>query len=133
MTSQKKAVCLRHYEEVLTGKQLEVIDEIYAEQIQIGDGPKMPRAQFKVLATMSTKAFPDLVVTVRDQIEEGDRVVTRWTAEGTHLGDFLGHTATGRKVSIKAIHIHRVREGRIDTLWEEIDLLGLGKQLGIEL
>jgi steroid delta-isomerase-like uncharacterized protein len=133
MVSANKAVCLRHYSEVLTGKQLGVIDEIYAEQIQIGDGPSMPREQFKAMAAMSTKAFPDLVATVRDQIEERDRVVTRWTAEGTHLGDFLGHAGTGKRVSIKAIHIHRVREGRIEALWEEIDLLGAAKQLNIQL
>jgi steroid delta-isomerase-like uncharacterized protein len=133
MVSANKAVCLRHYNEVLTAKRLEVVDEIYAEQIQVGDGPSMPREQFKALAAMSANAFPDLVVTVRDQIEEGDRVVTRWTAEGTHSGDFLGHARTGKRISIKAIHIHRVRGGRIDALWEEIDLLGLAKQLGIQL
>jgi predicted ester cyclase len=70
---------------------------------------------------MSITAFPDLVVTVHDQIAEGDRVVTRWTAEGTHSGDFLGHAATGKRVEIKAIHIHQVVGGKMATLWEEID------------
>ncbi len=80
---------------------------------------------------MSITAFPDLVITVHDQIAEGDRVVTRWSGAGTHLGDFLGHGATGKKVIIKAIHIQQVVDGRIVSLWEEIDLLGLSKQLGI--
>ena len=49
---------------------------------------------------MSTKAFPDL----------GDRVVTRWTAEGTHLGDFIGHDEARLKVGqqvprTKALHL----------------------------
>lgn len=133
MASSNKETCLRHYNEVLTAKRLPVIDVIYADQIQIGDGAAMTREQFKAYAAMTAKAFPDLVVTVRDQIEEGDRVVTRWTAEATHLGDFLGHAATGKRVSIKAIHIHRVHNGRIAALWEEIDLLGVAKQLGIQL
>jgi len=126
-----KAVCMRHYQEVLTKKRLEVIDEIYADQIGVGDGPAMPREQFKLMANMSITAFPDLVVRVHDQIAERDRVVSRWTAEGTHLGDFMGHAATGRKVTITAIHIHQIVDGRIATLWEEIDMLGLTKQLGI--
>ncbi len=128
-----KAVCMRHYNEVLNEKRLEVIDEIYADQIGVGDGPAMPLEQFKLMAHMTTTAFPDLVVSVHDQIAERDRVVSRWTAEGTHLGDFMGHAATGRKVKITAIHIHRIVDGRIATLWEEIDLLGLTRQLGIEI
>jgi len=41
-------------------------------------------------------AFPALVVTVHDQVAEGDKVVTRWSASGTHAGDFAGVPATGR-------------------------------------
>ncbi len=130
-TESMKAVCLRHYDEVLTGKRLETIDEIYQDAIGIGDGPLMPREQFKGYARMSITAFPDLVVTVHDQIAERDRVVTRWSAEGTHLGDFMGHPGTGKKVKIKAIHIHRVVGGRIATLWEEIDMNQVFKQIGI--
>jgi steroid delta-isomerase-like uncharacterized protein len=132
-TDANKAVCRRHYQEVLTEKRLEVIDEIYGDQIRIGDADYFPRDQVKAGAAMSTKAFPDLVVTVHDQIAEGDRVVTRFTSEGTHLGDFLGHSGTGKKVRIEAIHIHQVVDGRIVTLWEQIDLLGLSKQLEIDI
>lgn len=128
-----KSLCRRHYDEVLTGKHLDVIDEICAENIKIGDGNMMPREQFKAYARMSNTAFPDLVVTVLDQIAEGDRVVTRWSAEGTHLGDFMGHPGTGKKVKIKAIHIHQIIEGRIAALWEEIDLSSVYKQIGVEM
>jgi len=132
-TDTNKAIYRRHYQEVLTEKRLEVVDEIYGDQIRIGDGGYMSREQFKGMAAMSTTAFPDLVITVKDQIAEGDRVVTRWSGEGTHLGDFLGHNGTGKKVSIQAIHIHQVVNGRIVTLWEEIDMFGLSKQLGIDI
>jgi hypothetical protein len=39
----KRAVCRRHCEEVLTKKQLGVVDEIYAGQIAYGEGQSMPR------------------------------------------------------------------------------------------
>ena len=128
-----KAICRRHYEEVLTGKRLDVVDEIYADPVGYGDGQSMPRSQFKALAQASLTAFPDLVVTVGDQVAEGDLVVTRWSATGTHLGDFLGNAATGRSGHIRAIHIHKIEGGRIAHLWEEIDLLGLSRELGITL
>ena len=65
------------------------------------------------------------------RVAEGDLVVTRWSADGTHLGDFMGHPGSGRRVRVQAIHIHKITNNRIAVLWEEIDLLGLGKQLGI--
>ncbi len=132
-TSTNKAVCRRHYDEVLTGKHLAVVDEIYADSIAYGEGQSMPREQFRALAKASTTAFPDLRVTIHAQVAEGDLVVTRWSAVGTHLGDFMGHGPTGKVVHFKAIHIHEVSDGRICHLWEEIDLLSLSKQLGISI
>ncbi len=128
-----KAICRRHYEEVLTNKQLGVIDEIYADQIAYGDVQSMPREQFKAMAAASTRAFPDLKVTIHAQIAEGKYVVTRWSASGTHRGDFMGNPPTGKAVHLEAIHIHEIRDGRICHLWEQIDLLALSRQLGITL
>jgi len=110
-----------------------VVDEIYADQVRIGDGGMMPRDQFKTYAKMSITALPDLAVKIHDQIGKGDRVVTRWSADGTHLGDFMGRAATRKRVQIKAIHIHQVVEGMIATLWEEIDMSSVYRQLGIAM
>jgi steroid delta-isomerase-like uncharacterized protein len=71
------------------------------------------------------------VVTVHDQVAEGDTVVTRWSAAGTHAGDFAGVPATGRLVTVSGIHIHRVRHGRLTEHWEELNLLGVLRQLGV--
>ena len=76
-------------------------------------------------------AFPDLVVTVHDQVAEDDKVVTRWSATGTHAGDFAGVPATGRPVAVSGIHIHRVRGGRLIEHWEELNLLGVLRQIGV--
>ncbi|MFL7795002.1 MAG: ester cyclase [Anaerolineae bacterium] len=129
-TESNKALVRRHYEEVLTGKNLAVIDELYAPVIALGSGASIEREQFKAVAGMMHAAFPDVVVTVQDQIAEGDKVVTRWTAQATHQGDFMGVPATGRRVVAKAIHIHQIVDGRIAVLWEEFDMFGLMQQLG---
>lgn len=39
-------------------------------------------------------AFSDLKVTVEVQLAEEDKIVTRWTARGTHSGEFLGLAPT---------------------------------------
>jgi predicted ester cyclase len=79
----------------------------------------------------SHRAFPDLVVVVLDQLAEGDKVATRWRASGTHQGPFAGIAATGRPVTITAMHLHRVADGQLIEHWEEIDLLRLLRQLGV--
>lgn len=130
-TDENKSICRRHYEEVLTNKRIDVIDEIYSDQVGYDEAQSLPRDEFKMLARASTEAFPDLKVTIQAQIAGGDYVVTRWSATGTHLGDFMGNGPTGKEAQIKAIHIHKLEAGRISHLWEQIDLLSLSKQLGI--
>jgi len=129
-TAMNKTLVRRHYEEVLTGKNVAVIDELYAPTIDLGGGASIERERFKAVAGMMHAAFPDVVVTVQDQIAEGDKVVTRWTAQATHRGDFMGIPATGKQVVAKAIHIHQIVDGRIAALWEEFDMFGLMQQLG---
>src|SRR2546430_876197 len=76
-------------------------------------------------------AFPDLVVRIVDQIEEGDRVVTRWTARGTHTGDLWGIAATGREVTVTGTTTDRIRDGLIAESWSNWDTIGLMQQLGV--
>ena len=122
MESANKALLRRYYQEVLTEGNVDLIDELFAPELV---------EQFKQGVVMSRTAFPDLQITVEDQIAEGDRVVTRWTVRATHAGPFLGIPATGKPVTVTAIHIHQVINGRIATLWEEINLFSLMQQLGL--
>ena len=75
--------------------------------------------------------FPDIQVSVDDLIAEGDRVAARWTARGTHAGEFLGIAPTGRQVMIKGVDIFRLAGGRIAERWGHQDELGLIQELGV--
>lgn len=75
-------------------------------------------------------AFPDERSTVVDQVAEGDKVVTRWRARGTHRGELDGLSPTGREIEIGGITIERVAAGRIVEVWAAWDELGLMRQLG---
>ena len=63
------------------------------------------------------RAIPDLAVEIHEQIAEGDKVVTRKTIRGTHLGSFMGIPATGRPVAIDVIDIVKVRNGQYVEHW----------------
>jgi steroid delta-isomerase-like uncharacterized protein len=73
----------------------------------------------------------DFSFTVEDQIAQGDRVCTRWNWNGTHKGEFLGISPTGRSCTMKGMTIHRFTpEGKIAESWWLYDRLGLMSQLG---
>ena len=66
-------------------------------------------------------------------VAEGDRVVVRWTAEGTHQGELLGIPPTGKRLRFSGISIYRLAEGKVAEVWEEFDRLGLMQHLGVIL
>jgi steroid delta-isomerase-like uncharacterized protein len=75
-------------------------------------------------------AFPDALSSVEDQVAEGDKVVTRWRARGTHAGPLGELPATGRAFDVGGITIERFAGGRIAEVWVARDELGLMRQLG---
>jgi predicted ester cyclase len=76
-------------------------------------------------------AFPDLHVKNEDVIVEGDKVVARWTARGTHNGMLMNILPTGRQATLKGIDILRIEGGKIVERWGEFDALGMLHQLGV--
>jgi steroid delta-isomerase-like uncharacterized protein len=74
-------------------------------------------------------AFPDSIIRVEDCIAEGDAVVTRWSLNGTHRGEFQGIPATGRPVQFNGIEFNRVRDGKFVEHVSQFDLAGLMRQL----
>jgi steroid delta-isomerase-like uncharacterized protein len=85
----------------------------------------------KQFASMYQKASPDARLTVDDQFAEGDKVVTRWTARGTHRGELMGIQPTGKRVTISGITINRIAGGKIVEEWENYDQMGMMQQLGV--
>lgn len=133
MLDQNKAISRRMFEEIESQGKFAAADEIFAtdfvNHVPMGEmhGPEGA----KQLAMMLRNGFPDLHVTIEDQIAEGDKVATRWTARGTHRGEFQGISATGRQMRISGTVISRIADGKIVEQWGNPDLLGLMQQLGV--
>jgi ketosteroid isomerase-like protein len=67
--------------------------------------------------------FPDTELTIDDQFASGDRVVTLYTARGTHA-------RSGRLIEQRGVAIDRVADGKIAETWGCWDRLGVFQQLG---
>ena len=77
--------------------------------------------------------FPDITVTVEDEVFKGDKVVERVIARGTNTGDLESFPATGNTIELEAIEILRIENGKFAEGWELADRLALYQQLGMEL
>ncbi|MEM8530503.1 MAG: ester cyclase [Chloroflexota bacterium] len=67
-------------------------------------------------------AFPDVHVTMDLLLQEGDTVVERATATGTHAGEFIGIAPTGQRLQWTEAHTYRLRDGKIVEHFPEIRL-----------
>lgn len=76
-------------------------------------------------------ALPDSNFSVDDIVAEGDKVVNRFTIQGTHNGTFMGIPATGKHIVIKGVQIYKIEGRRVVEMWELVDALGVMAQLGV--
>ena len=129
-----KALARRFIQDVMVKGSGAAVDEIVADDFTPRSWGKMPpgkdslkQAQQRVL-----KGLSDVSMTIEDVIAEGDKVVVRLTAKGTHTGEFMGMKPSGKSYSISEIHILRIADGKVAEHWRDADMLGMMKQLGGE-
>jgi steroid delta-isomerase-like uncharacterized protein len=135
MSSEKnKAIARRAIDEIWSQGKLDVADEIYADDYvyhEVAAGEISGREGLKQVVAMYRSAYPDLMFTVNDAIAEGDKVVLRWKAEGTHKGELMGIPATGKRTTAEGINIIRYESGMAVEEWTHWDVMGLMRQLGV--
>jgi len=75
--------------------------------------------------------FPDLSVTIDEQLSDGSRVMTRVTFTGTHTGDLFGLAPTGKPIKIEMVELHTWKDGQIADLWNSFHPVLVLAQLGV--
>ena len=92
--------------------------------------PPMDRAGHEQMGQVFWGAFPDLAQTVEDAFGDGEKVVVRYTAKGTHTGELMGMPPTGKPVAISGISTFRIVDGKIAEAHCLVDQMGMMQQLG---
>jgi steroid delta-isomerase-like uncharacterized protein len=136
-TDENKALVRRFYEEVWDKGNTDVAFEVFAEDyvrpdFRATEALAGPAGQKKI-AEDFREAFPDLRVNVDLVFGEGECVVGRWTATGTHTGSWGAVEPTGRHVTFSAANIYRFDDGKVVEIWNHRDDLGLREQLGVAM
>lgn len=131
---ENRSLARRFVDEVWNAGNLDVLDQIITPNYvhhdpslqEFGSGIE----GFKRYVDVQRKAFPDLEITLEDQIASDDKVVDRWTGRGTQQGELMGLPPTDRHVVATGITIHRIADGKIAETWNVYDALGMLRQLG---
>lgn len=122
--AENAAIARRWHEDVVNTHNLAALDDILApdapqDSATFADNPG-PR---QVLGALFT-GFPDVRHEIEAVITDGDLVVIRYRATGTHAGEFQGYAPSGKQVTWTGINIYRIQCGRIAETWSEVDGLG---------
>ena len=133
LQEQNKALVRRIFEEGLNQNKPVVFDELIAPSYVNYDlpAPTPGPEGFKMIIGLFRAAFPDMRVTIEEELAEGNKVTTRGYFTGMHNGDFQGIPPTGKQIKVKYIDIWRVENGKLVENWVQMDQLGLMQQLGV--
>ncbi len=130
-----KALARRLIEEMFNRGNLEAADELFAPDYVNHDPGSPERIRgpegIKRYVGVYRTAFPDLQLTIEDQVAEGDKVASRWTGRGTHQGDLMGIAPTGNRATTTGITIDRISGGKVVETWANFDVMGMMQQLGV--
>jgi steroid delta-isomerase-like uncharacterized protein len=134
MSEENKKITRRLLEDLWNKGNLSLADEFFTANYvhhdpstpDVGSGPESEKKR----ATLYRTAFPDLRLTIEDMISEGDTVLARWSASGTHRGELNGIAPTNKKITISGVSVVRFAGRKIAEGWVNWDALGLLQQLG---
>lgn len=129
---KNKAIARRVFDEMFNQGKFQVTEELYAKEfVNHGLHRDASLSEDQRAARGWKLAFPDLNMTVVQEIAEGDLVTVLWTATGTNTGEGNGLPATGRKMEVRGITIWRIVNGKIAEEWSAFDQLKVMKDLGL--
>ena len=133
MSEQNKAV-FEKLMSALNAKDMATMESLIADDFVDNDAmPGMvPGRQGMIdMMGMVVGAFPDLNVVVEHWVAEGDLVVGVMTTKGTQNGEFMGMPASGKKFSVREMHMVRVANGKMAEHWGRSNEMSMMQQLGL--
>jgi predicted ester cyclase len=115
-TPDNKAIIRQYTERVESTGDISIISEFISEEYtEVFEGKRYPigiqGAIDHVLGVR--RVFPDLNLTIENQISEGEWVVTVYSATGTFTDEWFGMKPTGKPITFFGVNVDRVEKGKI--------------------
>jgi len=134
-TEKNKTTVTEFIDALFTNGDLDAVDKYLSEDFVNNDPPfgaTADREGMRSAGALFRSVFPDWHSDLHLLVAEGDIVVERFTATGTHTGaPIMGVAPSGETVSLPGVNIFRLRDGQIVERWGRLDDLGFRRQLGV--
>ena len=126
-----KAIIQKFTEELWHNHNLDIIDALFHEDAIIHSpfSIKQGSLTMRQAAEKWLESFPDLEIVINDLIAEGDKVVARWQAQGTHTGGFFDTVPTHKEVTFSGVTTFEIKSGRVAEYWALVDINAILSQL----
>ena len=138
MSTEHKALARRIEDDLFSAGKAEAIPEITSSTYVAHDPASPPvvgHEGLKQYMQLYRAAFPDLHFTILDLLAEGDKVLTHWSASGTHTGPLASPAGaippTGKRMTVVGMSLSAIAGDKIMEEWHYWDALGLFHQLGL--
>ncbi|PYN84116.1 MAG: hypothetical protein DMD87_28910 [Candidatus Rokuibacteriota bacterium] len=112
-------------------RYVRLLDEKHVFESDTIPAPMPGREAGRQFMQIYVSAFPDLHFDIDQMLGEGDFVVTRWTAKGTHRGELMGIKPTNRRTITHGCTVVQIKSGKLVHDWIYWDTGHLLRQLGV--
>ena len=129
-----RAIVRRMIQQVWNERRVDLLGEFFTEDYVGHKAASQSSSGLEELEAdiaMTLNVFPDLKLSIDDEITAGAKVVFRWTMRASRQGEVYGIPATGKQVTKVGVAVYRLVNARIAEFWNYPDNLGLMQQLGI--
>jgi predicted ester cyclase len=111
-----KTIVRRYIEEIEnTGDVSDIGEFISEDYVEVYEGERyeigIKGAIDHVLGVR--RVYPDLKLTIENQISEGEWVVTSYSVTGTFKDKWFGMKPTGKQITFTGVNVDRIRDGKI--------------------
>ena len=137
-TETTRSLVLRFASEFYNERRLGLVYELFTPDLKfhthVRPGPEglAPGVEgMREAIVWIQTGWPDSTVTIEDVLADGDRVAARFTFRGTNGGVLHGNPATGKQAAWSEMFFAHLRDGRIDEMWHELNVLGILNQIGV--
>jgi len=127
LTDRNKAVVRAYLDEIAQSGNSIARERYFTSTTTFNGDPDLARQFARIAETRL--AFPDLEMTIEQQIAEGPWVATRVTFRGTHMGEFAGVPATGRRIEYSGTAMDRLENGKVVEMWHTVNMHLLMRQI----
>ena len=114
--TDNKKIIRRFIEEIEnTGDVTNIHEFISEDYVEVHEGE---RYQIGIKGAIDhvqgvRRVFPDLKLTIENQISEGEWVATLYSVTGTFKNEWFGMKPTGKPITFTGVNLDRVKEGKI--------------------